>query len=167
LDPSPIDRLAPPPFTFQPAGGARTVPAFSGFFRTLATLLVAGIASWMVQLWTAGRLVPEGTGTAHAIGWPLAALAIMAWTWWHIQTSKTTLSAEALHQSWIWDKKMELRELAYGKLIRVPGFEWLIAPRLYVRTLLGKFAVFYAADRAMLAEFERLVAELKAFRNFR
>ena len=45
--------------------------------------------------------------------------------------------------------------------------DWLIAPRLYVRTLLGKFAVFYAADPSMLAEFERLLAELKAFRGFR
>ena len=62
---------------------------------------------------------------------------------------------------------MELRELAYGKIIRVRGLEWLIAPRLYVRTLMGKFAVFYAADPKMLAQFERLVLELKAFRGFR
>ena len=52
-----------------------------------------------------------------------------------------------------------LRELAYGKLIRVRGLEWLIAPRLYVRTLTGKFAVFYAASPEMVVEFERLVSE--------
>jgi len=62
---------------------------------------------------------------------------------------------------------MELGELAYGKLIRVRGLDWLIAPRLYVRTLMGKFAVFYAASPAMVAEFERLVAELKEFRSMR
>ena len=55
---------------------------------------------------------------------------------------------------------MELRELAYGRLIRVRGLEWLIAPRLYVRTLTGKFTVFYAASPDMIREFERLVAEL-------
>ena len=91
----------------------------------------------------------------------------MVYTWWHIQTSRTRLTADSLHQSWIWDKKMELRELAYGKLIRVRGLEWLVAPRLYVRTLLGKFAVFYAVDREMLDEFERLIAELQAFRGIR
>ena len=58
----------------------------------------------------------------------------------------TRWTPRALHQSWVWDKKMELGELAYGKLIRVRGLDWLIAPRLYVRTLVGKFAVFYAAD---------------------
>jgi hypothetical protein len=70
-----------------------------------------------------------------------------------------------IHQSWLWDKQMELRELAYAKLIRIPGLDWLIAPRLYARTLNGKFAVFYTADRAMLEEFERLVQELREFRT--
>ena len=135
-------------------------------FRFLATLFVFSIELWMYLLWQAGQLTPAGLTTAAALGWPLAALAIMLYTWWKIVTSHTTLTAGALHQSWIWDKKLELRELAYGKLIRVPGLDWLIAPRLYVRTLMGKFAVFYAADAAMIAEFERLVAELKEFRRF-
>lgn len=120
----------------------------------------------MFHLWQAGKLIPEGTPSAVALGWPVAALAVMAYTWWYIQTSKTTLTPDALHQTWMWDKKMELRELAYGKMIHVRGFEWLIAPRLYVRTLLGKFAVFYTADKALLAEFERLVVELQRFRGF-
>jgi len=46
------------------------------------------------------------------------------------------------------------------------GLDWLIAPRLYLRTLPGKFAVFYLADPALLAESQRLVRELKAFRGF-
>jgi hypothetical protein len=128
---------------------------------------VAFIGSWMFQLWQAGKLVPAGTATAAALGWPIAALAIMAYTWWHIQTSKTTLTSDELLQTWMWNKKMALGELAYGKLIRVRGFDWLIAPRLYVRTLMGKFAVFYAADGKMLDEFERLVRELQAFRGLR
>ena len=61
---------------------------------------------------------------------------------------------------------MELRELAYGKMVRVKSLDWLIAPRIYLRTLMGKFAVFYAADPAMVREFERLIRELKAFRKF-
>ena len=127
--------------------------------------MVGGIAGWMFKLWR-GPSDALGMSTAAALGWPLPRLAIMLYTWWHIVTSRTTLTAEELHQGWVWDKNMELGELAYGKLIRVRGLDWLIAPRLYVRTLLGKFAVFYAADPAMLAEFERLVAELKAFRGF-
>ncbi|WP_053076696.1 hypothetical protein [Caenimonas sp. SL110] len=159
--------LGPPSFRFVPRVQPMRVRAFSLPFRLLATVMVFGIEVWMYVLWQAGQLSPPGLSTAAALGWPLAAVGIMLYTWWHIVTSRTTLTPTALHQSWMWDKKMELGELAYGKLIRVPGLDWLIAPRLYVRTLLGKFAVFYAADAAMLAEFERLIAELKAFRGFR
>lgn len=150
--------LGPPPFRFEPAaGGPAQGPAFSLPFKALATAVVFGSAAWFALLWSGGKL--------QGATWFLAALAMMLYTWWCIIRSVTRLDAEGLHQTWIWDKKMELRELAYGKLIRVPGLDWLIAPRLYVRTLLGKFAVFYAADPKMIAEFERLIAELKAFRT--
>jgi len=159
--------FGPPPFRFVPIADPMRVRAFSMPFRLLATVMVFGIELWMYLLWQAGQLTPPGISTAAAIGWPLAALGVMLYTWWKIITSHTTLTAKTLHQSWIWDKKMEVGELAYGKLIRLRGFDWLIAPRLYVRTLLGKFAVFYAADPAMLAEFERLIVELREFRGFK
>jgi hypothetical protein len=159
--------FGPPPFRFVPKADPMRARAFSLPFRLLATVMVFGIEVWMYLLWQAGQLTPAGMSAGAALGWPLAALAVMLYTWWHIVTSRTTLTARELHQSWVWDKKMELGELAYGKLIRVRGFDWLIAPRLYVRTLLGKFAVFYAADPAMLAEFERMIAELKEFRGFK
>jgi len=66
----------------------------------------------------------------------------------------------------VWDKAMAFDDLAYVRVIRVPGLSWLIAPRLYVRTLAGKFTVFYGATPGLIAEFERIGAELKAFRQF-
>lgn len=155
-----IAEAGPPPFRFELAEGApRQGPAFSTAFRVVASLIVFGSAAWFARLWITGA-IPGAT-------WFLAGLAMMLYTWWCIVRSVTRIDAQELHQSWIWDKKMELRELAYGKIVRVRGLDWLIAPRLYVRTLMGKFAVFYAADPAMMAEFERLVRELKAFRGFR
>ena len=90
---------------------------------------------------------------------------MMVYTQWYILTGKTRLSSEALEQTWVWNKRTPLKELAFAKLIRVRGLEWLIAPRLYTRTFSGKLAVFYAADAPMLAEFERLERELKMVRN--
>jgi hypothetical protein len=89
----------------------------------------------------------------------------MAYTVGQVLRGKTTLTAKGLEQTWIWDKKVELRDLAYAKLIRVPGLDWLVAPRLYVRTLMGKFTVIYASDPHMVEEFKRLSTELKAFRS--
>jgi hypothetical protein len=162
---SPVEALGPPPFRFKPSQGpAMEGPAFSRFFKVLATALVLGTCWWFLRLWLGGKV---SGGAVSILTWFLAALAMMLYTCWHIVRSRTTLDGEMLRQTWVWQKKMELRELAYGKLVRVRGLEWLIAPRLYVRTLMGKFAVFYTSDPALLAEFERLVSELKAFRGFK
>ncbi len=129
----------------------------------LATALVATACIWLARAWMAGTFASAGRG--QLLAWFGCAVALMLYTWWHIVTGRTTLTADGLHQTWVWDKRMDLRELAYGKLIRVPGLDWLIAPRLYVRTLMGKFAVFYACDAAMIEDFKRLVAELADFRR--
>ncbi|KQT08708.1 hypothetical protein [Ramlibacter sp. Leaf400] len=156
--------LGPPPFRFVPSREpAVEGTAFSLPFKLLATVLVAGCIGWAARLWLQGRLGAQFS-VNHA--WFAAALVMMAWTWWAVVRSVTRIGADELRQTWVWTKRMELRELAFGKLIRVRGLEWLVAPRLYVRTLGGKFAVFYVADRQLLAESERLVAELRAFRNF-
>ena len=160
---SPADRLGPAPFRFTPAGGpTASSRAYSLTFRGIATLFVFGAACWLVHLWQQGQFA-AGRGTLGA--WFLAAIALMLWTWWCIVRSVTTLDATELRQTWIWTKRMPLGELAYARVIRVRGLEWLIAPRIYVRTLLGKFAVFYAAEPAMVAEFERLAAELAGLRQ--
>ena len=136
-------------------------------------MMVGGGALWLSYLaWglermpqTNGNAAVVGTAVRQELSWALAALGLMAYTLWHILRSKTTLDTRALHQTWLWDKELPLRDLAYVRLIRIPGLDWLIAPRLYARTLLGKFAVFYAADPHLLAEFGRLREELKAFRK--
>jgi hypothetical protein len=154
--------LGPAPFRFQPLEPGRSVRAFSLTFRLLALAMLLAGSLWMFSLWREGAL---GSGESSGLSWFAAGLALMFFTVWHIWTSRTRLDADSIHQSWLWDKQMELRELAYAKLIRIPGLDWLIAPRLYARTLAGKFAVFYAADSTMLSDFERLVRELRDFRT--
>ena len=154
---------SPEPFRFVPTGGTVQGPAFSRSFRVLATVIVGGCALWFSQLWSRGAL---GTSVGTGNGWYIAALALMAWTWWSIMVSTTRLDTGGLHQRWVWNKDMPYDDLAYVRLIRVRGLGWLVAPRLYVRTLQGKFTVFYGATPALIAEFERMGAELKAFRQF-
>lgn len=163
--PEPLSaHFGPPPFRFVPGAAAKkSSPAFSLPFKLLATVVVAGCSAGLLHTWLSGRTV----GVSAGGGWFIGGLLLMLYTWWHILKSATYIDEQGLHQTWVWDKHMELRELAYGKLIRVRGLDWLIAPRLYVRTLMGKFAVFYASSPAMIAEFERLVSELKAFRSQR
>jgi hypothetical protein len=153
------------PFRFTPTGGEVAGAAFSFSFRVLATVIVGGCAIWFAQLWSRGAL-GSGVGVSNGAGWFIAGLVLMTWTWWSIMVSRTRITGTGLHQRWVWDKVMAFDDLAYVRMIRVPGLSWLIAPRLYVRTLAGKFTVFYGATPALIQEFERLGAELKAFRQF-
>lgn len=132
--------------------------AFSLPFRILAVLLVEGVAWWGYVLWNHGKL---GTSVTTSVLWLLAALVLMSVTVFFVFRSVTSISASHLKQSWIWDKEMLVADLAYVKLIRLKGFDWLIAPRLYARTHGGKFASFYAANSNVLRQFELLSLKLK------
>ncbi len=177
FDIRPMDHLGPPSFPFSPSSDPLTSPAFSWVFRLLALAIVAGCTYGVWSLWMGGQLTAQATAASplapkssvygSGLIWALSALAMLLYTLWCIFTSVTTLTGTMLEQTFVWNKKLELRELAYCKLIRVPGLDWLIAPRLYCRTLLGKFAVFYTCDAHMIAEFERLRDELGAFRKIR
>lgn len=153
-----IEHLGPAPFRFTPECETRVSAAFSWPFKILAVGLLAGLAFWAYQLH--GEKIFQAD---HL--WLWAAWGIMAYTVGHLLMGKTTLTAQSLEQTWIWDKKVELRDLAYVKLIRVPGLDWLIAPRLYARTLMGKFTVIYACSPAMIKELQKISTELKAFRS--
>lgn len=131
--------------------------AFSITFRFLALLLVEGVAWWAYVLWNNGKL---GTTVTTSMLWLVAALVLMSITVFYVFRSVTSISATHLKQSWIWNKEMLVSDLAYVKLIRLRGFDWLIAPRLYARTHGGKFASFYASTPAVLQQFEKISSKL-------
>lgn len=132
--------------------------AFSVAFRVLAILLVEGVAWWAYVLWSNGKL---GNSLTTSMLWLVAAIILMAITVYYVFRSVTSITATHLKQSWIWDKEMLVADLAYAKLIRLRGFEWLIAPRLYARTHGGKFASFYASTPDVLQQFEKISSKLK------
>jgi hypothetical protein len=112
----------------------------------------------MYGLTSAGKLaINNHISLSNGSLWLLCSLALMGYTLVAIYTSKTTLTETELQQTWIWHKEVPLKHIAYAKFIRVKGFDWLIAPRLYIRTMMGKFIVFYTADAAMIQKFEQLV----------
>jgi hypothetical protein len=142
------------------AGQEVSGKAFSIPFRILALLLVEGAAWWGYILWSHGKL---GSSVTTSVFWLIAALVLMCVTVYFVFRSVTSISATHLKQSWIWDKEMLVADLAYAKLIRLKGFDWLIAPRLYARTHGGKFASFYAANTGVLLQFELICSKLKSF----
>ena len=148
-------------FVFQLPEGAVSAPAFSKTFKLIATSVVLMAWAWGWQLWYLDAL----TLTLQSSGWILAALSMMSYTLWHVLRGRTRLNSDAIEQSWVWAKRMELSQMAYAKLVRLRGLEWLVAPRLYTRSFNGKMAVFYTADPVLLAIFVRLEGELRVARE--
>jgi hypothetical protein len=154
------------PFVFEPRPSPLSGAAFSNTFQTLVGLLVLGLGAWLVILWQQDKF---GDSTqlesVRMAGWFILGWGLLVWTALQVRKSRTRMDSQGLFQSWIWDKHMPFEQLAYTRLIRVKGLEWLIAPRFYVRTLAGKFAVFYIADPALQRECERLALQLQNFRR--
>lgn len=146
---------------FTPVNGRIECASFSIPFKVLAVVLVTMAVAWAWQMWTSGLIEL----TLQSSGWLVAALCMMCYTEWHILRGKTSLDHSALQQTWVWNKRVELAQLAYVKLIRVRGLDWLVAPRLYTKSFSNKLAVFYAASPQMLLEFQRLEQQLKALRD--
>lgn len=156
-------RTAPPPATLQfaPQGGDMVAPAYSPVFKGIALILMvlASAWAWKMQMGT-GPLTAQNT-----VFWIWAPWALMAYTVWFVVTGTTRLTSTAVEQSWMWSKRVELHNLAYAKVIRIPGLEWLIAPRFYTKTFGGKLVIFYTAQPAMLSEFKRLEDCLNALKQ--
>ena len=168
LNPSGSPALGPTPFVFHPshADGIEG-PAFSRAFHAITWATWLGSGYWLLHLWQQGKFGGDtGLDGLRAAGWFVLGWGLLAWTTWHVMSSRARFDSTGIHQTWIWDKRMAYDELAYAKLIRIRGLEWFMAPRFYVRTLMGKFAVFYVSSPPVQAECERLSAELAAFRAF-
>jgi hypothetical protein len=149
-------------FHFTPTRPVIDGRAYPAFIRIMSIAMVAVCALWW---WRLG-FIDAGASAADAGGalaakriptpWMLAGLTLMAYTAAQLQVSRTRIDSNGVHQSWIWDKHMAWQDMGMVKLIRLRGLEWLIAPRLYTRSMAGKLAVFYAASPDLLAAFTEI-----------
>jgi len=158
--------LGPAPFRFELQAEKLEGPAFSIAFKTLTCSVVAFCGYWLFTLWLQGKFGGkadlEGLRVA---GWFILGWSLLVCTAWFVVISRIRLDSTGITQSWMWLKHFDFDDLAVAQLIRIRGLEWLVAPRLYVRNLAGKFSVFYVSDQAILVEMERLSQELKSFRQ--
>ena len=68
---------------------------------------------------------------------------------------RTSCDGLAIEQTWLWRKKVRLADITQIKLISVPGLNWLVVPRLVVRTGFG-LTTFHAGDPAVYSRFKLL-----------
>jgi hypothetical protein len=158
--------LGPAPFRFELEAEKVEGAAFSVAFKILTCAVVLFCGYWLLSLWLQGKF--GGNANLEGLrvaGWFILGWGLLACTAWFVVNSRISLDATGITQSWMWTKHFDFDDLAVAQPIRIRGLEWLIAPRLYARTLAGKFSVFYVSDATVLLEMERLSLELKAFRQ--
>jgi hypothetical protein len=141
------------PYPYQPPSQVMSGHAFGPVFKALAWFILLSLAVWIWRLQLDWR---SSQGALVGMAW-----AMLAYIALHIQRSRIVLDGKTIEQTWMWRRRMALHELAFIKVMRVRGLEFLIAPRIYARNLGGTFSFFYCSDRAMLDEFARLAEALQ------
>ncbi len=90
--------------------------------------------------------------------WVLLAgcLALVYYTVFWIFWARTIITPTQISQSYIFNRKMHLGELAAAKFVYIPYLTWLIAPRIFIRSASGKFTAIYGATPELHTLFGQL-----------
>jgi hypothetical protein len=139
---------APPP-----SAAAAEGPAFTPGVKMLATVLVIGVA--VLGLRAAPSLLAGRTSLASLLFIGLV-LLFVGIGYVAILRSRTRITATHIEQTWIVDKSVAIADITQVKFIVIPGFTWLVAPRLIVKARFPGSLVFHAADPRVLKAFARL-----------
>ncbi|MGE8318312.1 MAG: hypothetical protein ACN6O3_06155 [Comamonas sp.] len=135
-------------------------PAYPPLVRALAVAIVAALAACGLY----------SLPTLRAVHWSFASLAtyglaavLIVWVGWWIWFSRTQLDGDELLQTWLWDKRVQARDVATFKIVHWPWFAAIVSPRMLVRKKSGLVIWMHAADAQLLAAFgERVVqAQIK------
>lgn len=129
-------------------------PSYPPALKLLTGLLALALGLWGWRALDGLDRATVGSG-AHLLF--VAGLLVVLVGFWEVATSRTTIDGEAIVQRSLWSRRVPLRNITQLKLLRVPGLDWLVVPRLVVRTRGLGLATFRAGDVRLVAAFRRLV----------
>lgn len=138
------------PHSFRPRQEVLSCPSFGPIYKTIVLGAMLSLTLWGYRLATG-----YGWEWNNPILMFVATYAMLVYMSWVLLSGRTTLTATELKQDWFWKKSVPLDGIAYVRFFRIKGLEWLIAPRLYIRTGSGPMRGYHAYDEQMWAEFER------------
>lgn len=128
--------------------------AFPPLVRALAVLIVAGLAAF--ALWSLPALRAAEWNFTALSTFALAAVLI-GWVGWWMVFSRTRFCGDAVVQTWLWDKRVRVQDVATFKIVHWPWLQAIVAPRMLVRRRGGGITWVHAADPALLVAFGQAV----------
>jgi hypothetical protein len=147
------DQTTPPmsPAFYKPE---RTVtgPAYSLWFKLMATVLSAGLAVYAANIALRYPLLQYGFGVKALL--LCAALMLIVSQYWFLR-STVTIDDKGITQTWLYNRQVAWRDVRSVRMIGIPYAEALFPPRLVVRTG-NSFCTFNGGSREVLLEFARI-----------
>ena len=129
-----------------------TGPAYGAGFKLVATLLTAVLLGYGVSIAQRFPLLSLGFGVkALLLG---AGVMLLVSYYWFLR-ARTTIDAQGIRQSWMFDKQVAWRDVRGAKMIGIPYLSWLFPPRLVVRTG-SAFMTFNGGSPKVLIEFAKI-----------
>lgn len=133
---------------YQPAGIV-TGPAYSPWFKMLATLFTFGLAGY-----AASFMIRQGDdlGTQALM---LGAILLLLLSYRGFLHATVTIDADGIRQTGLLGKDARWDDIRGAKLIGLPRAGWVSPPRLVVRTGTA-FYTFNGGTQELLTEFARI-----------
>jgi hypothetical protein len=133
---------------------AKTVtgPAYSNWFKLLATIVTAVLAGYAVNIALRFPLMQYGLSVKLLI---IGAALMLALSYYWFLRSTITIDDQGIKQTWLYNRQVEWRDVRNAKMIGVPYLGWIFPPRLVIRTGTS-FSTFNGGSREVLTEFANI-----------
>lgn len=136
---------------YQPAATV-SGPSYGRGFKSLATILTALLALYGASVAIRFPLLSFGFGVQALLA---AAGVMLGVSYYWFLRARTTIDADGIRQTWLYDKKVEWRDVRGAKMIGIPYLSWLFPPRMIVRTG-SAFTTFNGGSQEVLIEFAKI-----------
>jgi hypothetical protein len=139
-------------FEFYKPEQTVTGPAYSLWFKLLATVVTAVLAMYALNIMLRFPLLEYGFGVKALL---LGAGLMLAISYYWFLRSVITIDDKGITQSWMYNRHVEWRDIRSAKMIGIPFLGWIFPPRLVVRTG-NSFATFNGGTQSVLIEFAKI-----------
>jgi hypothetical protein len=127
-------------------------PSYSMWFKLLATVVSASLLLYGINIASRFPIMQYGFGVKALLA--CAGLMLIVSYYWFLK-STVTVDDKGITQTWIYNRKVEWRDVRSAKMIGIPYLSWIFPPRLVVRTG-NSFATFNGGNQAVLVEFAKI-----------
>jgi hypothetical protein len=136
---------------YQPAS-AVTGPAYGKGFKMVATVLTLVLLGYGASIALRFPLLSFGIGVQLLLAGAVVMLGVSYY--WFLR-SQTTIDANGIRQTWLYDKHVAWSDVRGAKMIGIPYASWLFPPRMVVRTG-AAFTTFNGGSQEVLIEFAKI-----------